>query len=113
MLLTWTSPFTWIAPRWTLSDWQVRANLQEYQHSANQLCILVYSGFDHEFNSLQSKEDEFGTAFSLLTQGAAPTDPSYRTIRLILMAIAPMILKLVRVPPSSSPVEPHRDKSIT
>lgn len=55
---------------------------------------MVYTGFGYEFNSLQSKEDEFSAAFrSLVARGAAST--IRWTIRPLLMTIAPILFKLV------------------
>ena len=60
---------------------------------------MVRTGFGYEFNSLQSDEDELSVAFrSLVAGGSKSTVPSRWTIRSILMAFAPVILKLVRVP---------------
>jgi hypothetical protein len=60
--------------------------------------MTVHTGFGYEFNSLQSKEDEFSVAFSSLTfRGNVSTTPSRWTIWPILMAFAPIILKLVRI----------------
>jgi len=91
------SASTCIVLYWISLDWQVRAYPQEHQHSSNRLCITVYLGFDYEFDSLQSKEDEFGAAFyRLMPGGSVPINSSYWIIRPILMAFVPMILKLVR-----------------
>ena len=55
---------------------------------------MGYPGFDYEFNSLQSKEDEFSAAFrSLVAVGAAST--ARWTIKPLLMTLAPLLLKLV------------------
>jgi len=78
-------------------DRQVRAYPQEHRDSSDRLRITVYLGFGYEFDSLQSKEDEFGTAFhQLIPGGSVPINSSYWTIRPILMAFIPTILKLVR-----------------
>lgn len=60
---------------------------------------MICTGFDYEFNSLQSDEDELSVAFnSLIASGSKSTIPSRWTIRPILMAFAPVVLKLVCVP---------------
>jgi cytochrome P450 len=57
------------------------------------LDIIGLAGFDYEFNSLQSKEDEFSAAFrALVTRGSASTSRS--TIRVLLASFAPILLKL-------------------
>ena len=66
---------------------------------------MVYPGFGYEFNSLQSRENEFDAAFSSLIAGSGggvPLSLSFCLIRPILMALVPMILKLVSAPSSSS-----------
>jgi len=66
---------------------------------------MVYPGFDYEFDSLQSKENEFDAAYSSLIAGAGggvPLSLSDCIIRPILMALVPMILKLVSAISSSS-----------
>lgn len=61
---------------------------------------MIRTGFDYEFDSLQSDENELSVAFSsLIAGGSKSTVPSRWTIRPILMAFAPILLKLVRVPP--------------
>ena len=58
---------------------------------------MGYPGFDYEFNSLQSKEDEFSAAFrSLVAVGAAST--TRWTIEPLLRTFAPLLLKLVCIP---------------
>ena len=91
------SASTCIVLHWISLDRQVRAYLQEHQHSSNRLCITVYLGFGYEFDSLQSKEDEFSVAFHKLTPGGSSAiNSSYWTIRPFLMAFVPIIFKLVR-----------------
>ena len=91
------STSTCIVLYWISLDWQVRAYPQEHQHSSDRLCITVYLGFDYEFDSLQSKEDELSAAFHELTPGGGvPMNSSYWIIRPMLIALAPVILNLVR-----------------
>ena len=61
------------------------------------LPVMIYAGFGYEFDSLQSKEDEFSTAFrSLIARGS--TSSAIWTIRPLLIALAPILSKLVRIP---------------
>ena len=54
-------------------------------------------GFDYEFNSLQNDRDEFATAFSsLIATVSTPTTAFSHTVKPIIMALAPLLLKLVR-----------------
>ena len=58
---------------------------------------MAYTGFGYEFNSLQSGEDEFSAAFrSLVARLAAST--SRWTLQPLLMTLAPILSKLVRIP---------------
>jgi hypothetical protein len=69
----------------------------------NQLCTIDHPGIGHEFDSLQSKKDEFGAALAaLVPKGILPINPSQRVVRQFLMSLAPILLKLVRVHSSSS-----------
>ena len=59
--------------------------------------VMAYTGFDYEFNSLRSKEDEFSAAFrSLIAMGSASI--AIWTIRPLLAGLAPILFKLVRIP---------------
>ena len=59
--------------------------------------MMVDTGFDYEFDSLQLKKDDLSTAFSLLINSGS-TSTSRWTIRPVLMTFAPALLKLVRDP---------------
>jgi hypothetical protein len=60
------------------------------------LADTVYTGFDYKFDSLHSKGDELGIAFSSLASGG--NAPMARwTITPHLLALAPILTKLVRV----------------
>ncbi|KAF9645313.1 cytochrome P450 [Thelephora ganbajun] len=70
-----------------------------YYMSRTTLDIIGLAGFDYEFNSLQSEGDQLSVAFSsLIPTGSASRIPSRWTIKPVLMAFAPVILKLVRIP---------------
>jgi len=73
-----------------LSSWQVGTRSQEKTSSLQS--IAIYLGFDHEFNSLQSKEDEFSIAFGSLVAGERvnisvslghQTDPDEKSLELV------------------------------
>jgi hypothetical protein len=59
---------------------------------------VIHVGFDYEFNSLQSKKDEFSNAFtSVVSSGGGSTTLIRWTIKAILVMLAPSLLNIVRL----------------
>lgn len=70
----------------------IKLNVTSYMGRAT-LDIIGLAGFDYEFNSLRSNEDEFNVAFSSLI--AMGSKSSGWTIKSTMMAFAPAILNLL------------------